>query len=101
MFGHDYPTVDGTGVRDYIHVVDLAKGHTAALDAHHSTTGAHVYNLGTGTGVSVLAMRSAFERASGQPIPYRIVERRAGDIAACYADPSRAHPDGLVCRTNS
>ncbi|MEE2788350.1 MAG: UDP-glucose 4-epimerase GalE [Myxococcota bacterium] len=90
IFGGDYATADGTGVRDYIHVVDLAKGHTAALRAHHDQPGAHVYNLGTGQGVSVLAMREAFERASQRPIPYRIVERRAGDIATCFADPSRA-----------
>lgn len=90
VFGNDYPTPDGTGVRDYIHVVDLARGHLAALDKLADTPGAVVYNLGTGRGYSVLEMVAAFERASGRPIPYDIVERRAGDIATCYADPSLA-----------
>lgn len=90
VFGDDYPTPDGTGVRDYIHVIDLALGHLAALDAHHGDAGCHVYNLGTGEGLSVHELREAFERACGQLIPYQVVERRAGDIAACWADPSWA-----------
>ncbi|WP_153131797.1 UDP-glucose 4-epimerase GalE [Dechloromonas hortensis] len=90
VFGNDYPTIDGTGVRDYIHVVDLAKGHLAALDALPSLNGATPINLGTGQGHSVLEVVAAFERASGHPVPYRIAPRRAGDVAACYADPSCA-----------
>ena len=90
VFGQDYPTPDGTGVRDYIHVVDLALGHLAALNTHHNHPGCHVYNLGTGQGVSVLEMRAAFEEASGQDIPFVFVERRLGDIAACWADPNHA-----------
>lgn len=90
VFGNDYPTVDGTGVRDYIHVVDLAQGHLAALKALQSRTGTHVWNLGTGQGYSVLQIIQAFEAASGKSIPYRIVKRRPGDIAACYADPTKA-----------
>ncbi len=88
VFGGDYPTRDGTGVRDYIHVVDLARGHLKALE--NSKPGVEVYNLGTGRGYSVLEMVDAFERAAGKKIPYEIVERRPGDIAECYADPSRA-----------
>ena len=91
VFGHDYPTPDGTGVRDYIHVVDLALGHLAALNKHHDDSGCHIYNLGTGQGVSVLEMRAAFEEASGQSIPHVFVDRRPGDVAACWADPSHAH----------
>lgn len=90
VFGGDYPTVDGTGVRDYIHVVDLARGHLAALDALEREGGVIPVNLGTGRGYSVLEVVAAFERASGRAIPYRIVERRPGDVAACYADPLRA-----------
>jgi UDP-glucose 4-epimerase len=90
VFGDDYPTPDGTGVRDYIHVVDLALGHLAALDALSSRPGLMTCNLGTGQGYSVLEMVRAFEQASGRPVPYRIVGRRPGDIAACYADPSHA-----------
>ncbi|TDG12861.1 UDP-glucose 4-epimerase GalE [Seongchinamella unica] len=90
VFGNDYPTPDGTGVRDYIHVVDLAEGHVAALAYVLQTPGVMTVNLGTGTGVSVLDMVRAFERASGRTIPYRIVERRAGDIAECWADPALA-----------
>lgn len=90
VFGNDYPTPDGTGVRDYIHVMDLADGHLRALDALQTRTGAHVWNLGTGQGYSVLDMVRAFEVASGRPVPYRIVPRRPGDIATCYADPSKA-----------
>ena len=87
VFGGDYDTVDGTGVRDYIHVVDLAKGHLCALDKLASNSGTVVYNLGTGQGYSVLQMIKAFELGSNKPVPFKIVERRAGDIAACYADP--------------
>ena len=90
IFGSDYPTPDGTGVRDYIHVVDLALGHLAALNRHLGDPGCHIYNLGTGRGVSVLEMRAAFEVASGQPIPFVFTERRPGDIAECWADPSHA-----------
>ncbi len=90
VFGDDYPTPDGTGVRDYIHVVDLAKGHLAALSALPGFATPLVVNLGTGRGYSVLEMVRAFEKASGRAVPFRIVERRAGDIAQCYADPSRA-----------
>ncbi len=90
VFGDDYPTADGTGVRDYIHVVDLARGHLAALDHLGKSAGVITVNLGTGEGYSVLDMVHAFERASGKRIPYRIVGRRAGDIAACYADPQLA-----------
>ena len=90
VFGDDYDTVDGTGVRDYIHVVDLALGHLKALNRIASDTGAHVFNLGTGNGYSVLQMVTAFEKASGQAVPYQISPRRAGDIAACYAAPEKA-----------
>jgi UDP-glucose 4-epimerase len=90
VFGSDYPTPDGTGVRDYIHVVDLARGHLAAINKLRDNPGAAVYNLGTGRGYSVLEMVAAFERASGRPVPYEIVGRRPGDIATCYADPSLA-----------
>ncbi len=90
VFGNDYPTPDGTGVRDYIHVVDLARGHLAALQKLASDPGVVVYNLGTGCGYSVLEMVAAFAEASGRPVPYEIVERRAGDIASCYADPAAA-----------
>lgn len=90
VFGDDYPTRDGTGVRDYIHVVDLAQGHLAALNAHSDSAGLFVYNLGTGRGVSVLEMRAAFEAVCEGEIPYEIVERRPGDIAECWADPRRA-----------
>ncbi len=89
VFGNDYPTPDGTGVRDYIHVDDLAAGHLAALNALQKPTPLTV-NLGTGRGYSVLEMIKAFEAASGKPVPYDIVARRPGDIAACYADPSLA-----------
>ena len=88
IFGNDYPTVDGTGVRDYIHVMDLAEGHVAALN--NLTEGVHIYNLGTGTGTSVLELVNAFEEANNIKIPYEIVDRRPGDIAACYADVSKA-----------
>ncbi|MEN8180461.1 MAG: UDP-glucose 4-epimerase GalE [Pseudomonadota bacterium] len=90
VFGNDYPTPDGTGVRDYIHVVDLALGHLKALDRLNSKPGLVTYNLGTGRGYSVLEVVAAFEKASGKSIPYKIVDRRPGDIATCYADPSLA-----------
>ena len=90
VWGNDYPTPDGTGVRDYIHVVDLAEGHLAALDYLHCEGGLLTVNLGTGRGFSVLDMVGAFERACGQAIAYKIAARRPGDIAACWADPSRA-----------
>jgi len=90
VFGEDYPTPDGTGVRDYIHVGDLAKGHVAALDYLAKNEGLLTVNLGTGQGYSVLDMIRAFQEASGREIAYRIVERRAGDIACCYADPALA-----------
>ncbi len=90
VFGDDYPTRDGTGVRDYIHVVDLADGHLKALQAISAQSGVHVWNLGTGTGYSVLEMVRAFEQASDRPVPYRIAPRRSGDIAECWADPAKA-----------
>ncbi|WP_321371019.1 UDP-glucose 4-epimerase GalE [uncultured Desulfuromusa sp.] len=90
VFGNDYPTKDGTGVRDYIHVVDLAKGHLQALERIEQDRGVLTYNLGTGTGYSVLDIVYAFEGASGQPVPYRIAARRSGDIARCWADPNLA-----------
>ena len=90
VFGNDYDTPDGTGVRDYIHVVDLAKGHLAALKYVEGNTGSHAVNLGTGNGVSVLEIVRAFEKASGRAVPYKIVDRRPGDIASSYADPSLA-----------
>ncbi|GAA5784204.1 UDP-glucose 4-epimerase GalE [Chitiniphilus shinanonensis] len=90
VFGGDYATPDGTGVRDYIHVVDLARGHVKALQKLDTAPGCFVVNLGTGQGYSVLDMVRAFEAASGRPVPYRIVARRAGDIASCYADPAQA-----------
>ncbi len=90
IFGNDYPTPDGTGVRDYIHVVDLAKGHVKALQKFDEQPAVSVYNLGTGQGYSVLEVVDAFEKASGQKIPYEIKERRAGDIATCYADSTKA-----------
>lgn len=90
VFGDDYPTPDGTGVRDYIHVVDLAKGHLRALERLEQSPGVVAYNLGTGRGCSVLEMIAAFEQASGRKIPYVIAHRRAGDIACCYADPALA-----------
>jgi len=90
VFGGDWPTPDGTGVRDYIHVMDLAEGHVAALDHLARQPGLLTVNLGTGCGVSVLDLVRAFEQASGRAVPYRIVGRRAGDVAACWADPALA-----------
>ena len=93
VFGGDYPTPDGTGVRDYIHVVDLALGHLAALKAMATRSGVLTVNLGTGRGYSVLEVVQALEAASGRAVPRRIVERRPGDVAQCYADPSRAREE--------
>ena len=90
VFGNDYPTHDGTGVRDYIHVVDLAKGHVAAVKYAANHQGAEVFNLGTGIGYSVLDIVKAFKEANGIEIPYVIAERRSGDVAECYADPKKA-----------
>ncbi len=90
VFGNDYNTHDGTGVRDYIHVVDLANGHLKALDKLETNCGLVIYNLGTGKGYSVLDMVKAFSKACGKEIPYKIVERRPGDVAMCYADASKA-----------
>jgi UDP-glucose 4-epimerase len=90
IFGNDYPTPDGTGVRDYIHVLDLASGHMHALEKLATDPGLVTYNLGTGKGYSVLEMVNAFAKAAGKDIPYRIVDRRPGDIASCYADPTKA-----------
>jgi UDP-glucose 4-epimerase len=90
VFGRDYPTPDGTGVRDYIHVVDLADGHLAALRHAHGRAGHHVFNLGSGQGHSVLEMLAAFGRANGAPVPHEFVPRRPGDLAAFWADPTRA-----------
>ena len=92
VFGNDYPTPDGTGVRDYIHVVDLAKGHVAAI-GRVSETGVHIYNLGTGNGYSVLQMIRAFSKACGKDLPYVIKPRRAGDIASCYASSAKAEKE--------
>jgi UDP-glucose 4-epimerase len=88
VFGNDYETIDGTGVRDYIHVVDLAEGHVAAIEK--LTEGVHIYNLGTGQGTSVLQLIHAFEEVNNIKVPYEIVGRRPGDIASCYADASKA-----------
>lgn len=90
VFGGDYPTHDGTGVRDYIHVVDLARGHLAAVGFSACHTGVEVFNLGTGVGYSVLDMVRSFEAANGVPVPYEISPRRPGDVAECYADPAKA-----------
>lgn len=90
VYGGDYPTVDGTGVRDYIHVVDLALGHLKALDFLGQATGAHTFNLGTGRGYSVLEVVAAFEKASGRPIPYTIVDRRPGDVPISFANSEKA-----------
>ncbi|MBQ3253611.1 MAG: UDP-glucose 4-epimerase GalE [Acholeplasmatales bacterium] len=92
VFGQDYPTHDGTGVRDYIHVVDLANGHVAAINRINNS-GVYTYNLGTGIGYSVLDVLHAFEKACGKKLPYVIKERRPGDIAACYADPKKAYDE--------
>lgn len=91
VFGDDYDTVDGSGVRDYIHVVDLAEGHVAAIEQLQA--GTHVYNLGTGQGTSVLQLIEAFEQANGVKVPYKVVDRRVGDIASCYADATKAREE--------
>lgn len=93
VFGDDYDTPDGTGVRDYIHVVDLAKGHLKAIDKASKTLGINFYNLGTGNGYSVLDLIKAYEKVNNVHVPYEIVERRPGDIAACYADASKAYEE--------
>ncbi len=93
IFGNDYPTPDGTGIRDYIHVVDLAKGHVNALRHLIDKKGVHIYNLGAGRGYSVMEMIAAFEKASGRKINYRVTHRRPGDIAICFADSSKALND--------
>jgi UDP-glucose 4-epimerase len=90
IFGADYDTPDGTGVRDYLHVEDLAEGHVAALAHLRGGAGSLTVNLGTGRGISVLELVRAFERASGRSVAYRIAPRRAGDVASCYADPTLA-----------
>ncbi|MBK3493729.1 UDP-glucose 4-epimerase GalE [Viridibacillus sp. YIM B01967] len=90
IYGNDYPTIDGTGVRDFIHVVDLAKGHVKALDNISGKYGWQVFNLGTGEGYSVLQLVTTFERVTGITIPYKMVDRRAGDVAICYADTTKA-----------
>lgn len=90
VFGNDYPTPDGSGVRDYIHVVDLACGHLKALEKINETAGIDAFNLGTGRGYSVLELVAAFEKAASKKIPYTILERRPGDVAVCYADPTKA-----------
>ena len=102
VFGNDYDTPDGTGVRDYIHVVDLAKGHVKALEKiDKENEGLYIYNLGTGTGYSVLDMVKAFERATGKEVKYKIAPRRAGDIAKCYANPEKARIElGWVAEKN-
>jgi len=89
VFGNDYPTIDGTGVRDYIHVVDLALGHVAAIE-NVTTPSSHIYNLGTGNGTSVFQLVGAFEKACGKKVPYKVASRRQGDIAACYANADKA-----------
>jgi UDP-glucose 4-epimerase len=90
VYGDDYPTPDGTGVRDYIHVVDLAQGHVAALRRLFDMPGSFTVNLGTGRGHSVLEVVAAYAKASGRAVPYQVLPRRPGDIAACYADPALA-----------
>ena len=93
VFGNDYDTIDGTGVRDYIHVVDLAKGHLKALNKAREMSGVEAYNLGTGNGYSVLQIVQAFEKVNGVTVKYRITDRRPGDIATCYADPTKAREE--------
>ncbi len=93
IFGNDYPTSDGTGVRDYIHVIDLARGHLKAIEKLRGDPGVQAWNLGVGKGYSVLEIVAAFEQASGRPVPYRITSRRSGDVAICYANPTRAEQE--------
>ncbi|MDU6265548.1 MAG: UDP-glucose 4-epimerase GalE [Anaerocolumna aminovalerica] len=90
VYGNDYPTVDGTGVRDYIHVVDLSIGHLKAIEKKAGNPGVYIYNLGTGRGYSVLEMIHAFEKACGKELPYQIIDRRPGDVAVCYSNPEKA-----------
>ncbi|HEL1790783.1 TPA: UDP-glucose 4-epimerase GalE [Streptococcus suis] len=90
VFGNDYDTVDGTGVRDYIHVIDLALGHIKALEKISTIAGVHTYNLGSGQGTSVLELVQSFEKVNGVPVPYKIVDRRPGDVATCYANADKA-----------
>lgn len=90
VYGKDYPTVDGTGVRDYIHVVDLSIGHLKAIEKKAGNPGVYIYNLGTGRGYSVLEMIHAFEKACGKELPYQIIDRRPGDVASCYSNPEKA-----------
>ena len=98
VFGNDYPTKDGTGVRDYIHVVDLAKGHLKALDKIRKESGVKIYNLGTGKGYSVLEIVETFERVNNVKVNRKIAPRRPGDIAVCYADPTKARNElGWTC----
>ncbi|MBQ9132115.1 MAG: GDP-mannose 4,6-dehydratase, partial [Clostridia bacterium] len=91
VFGNDYNTKDGTGVRDYIHVVDLAKAHLKALERANQVSGVEYFNIGTGTGYSVLEIVAAYEKATGLKVNYKIVDRRPGDIDTCYADPAKAY----------
>jgi UDP-glucose 4-epimerase len=101
VFGSDYPTIDGTGVRDYIHIMDLAQGHLKALEALRSRSGVNVWNLGTGKGYSVLDIVNTFEAISGQKVPYRLFPRRPGDIGICYANPTKAERElGWKARLN-
>ncbi len=101
VFGNDYPTPDGTGIRDYIHVVDLAQGHLRALETQADSSGVNIYNLGTGSGHSVLEMLRAFEKASNTAISYKIAPRRAGDVASSYADAGKAQRElGWQARRN-
>lgn len=101
VFGGDYDTKDGTGVRDYIHVVDLAEGHLKSIDKIKDNTGIYIYNLGTGNGYSVLDMVKAFSKASGKEVKYKIVDRRPGDVASCYADATKAREElGFVAKHN-
>jgi len=93
VYGNDYPTEDGTGVRDYIHVMDLASGHVKAMERLAENPGVVTYNLGTGRGYSVLEMVKAFEKAAGKKVPYKVIGRRPGDIACCYADPAKAEKE--------
>lgn len=101
VFGNDYDTVDGTGVRDYIHVVDLAKGHVKAIEYADKNNGVEIFNLGTGTGYSVLEIVEAFKKVNNVEVPYKIVERRPGDIATCYADATKAKEKLGWCATKT
>ena len=101
VLGNDYPTIDGTGVRDYIHVVDLAKGHVKAIEQLENNNGVYVYNLGTGRGTSVLELITTFEKVNQVKVPYKIVGRRVGDIAECYAGVEKARKElGWIAEKN-